>query len=77
MLDVDTALQSVARELDVILAKRWFDLELRMFADGCTDFGAIEVVVQDQREIDLAWREQALEDLRRALVAQLARERTA
>jgi hypothetical protein len=74
---VDQALDKVTREIDAILQKRWIDLELRIFADGCSDFDAIRVVVEDQREIDLAWRKQALESLRSVLAAQLARtERT-
>ena len=47
-----------------MLEQRYVDLELKMFADGCTDFDGMEEVVRMQREDDARWRRNTLRELR-------------
>ena len=65
MMTVDDAIDRAMHQIDELLEKRYVALELQMFADGCTDFAAMEAVIQMQRERDAQWRAETVVDLRR------------
>jgi hypothetical protein len=67
MITLAAALDRAAATIDAVLAQRLRALESPLLLDGCEDMGAIDVVLDEQREADAQWRAQTLADLRRQL----------
>jgi hypothetical protein len=58
-MTIDETLDRAARDLDVVLAKRWGALLSQLLDDGCDSSGAMAAVAEQQR-VDREWKRQTL-----------------